>query len=453
LPPTTIDQSTADFNPSSVIWQLALQSSPWVLLFAGIGLVLALIACAVIARKSLLQRHHYAWHLAAKLGYVVILVALPLAGAALGTVYGTQRAFADTVHAELTPALERHMPALRVYLASHLSAYQPGKPASVRELIEPLVQQMYYQPRSDSWWERTKARWINELLLRHAAAQFAQVLQEQLTAQVTRLGGVLTGPDMHGRAGSDLARLGSDVVVKLTTNMAKEIDFSVLDKSVPQVFADAVIRHFNGVLASVYTMILATLAGLLLLVAGEIVIYRRYFKQELAAAIALMAASSSAVAKPAAAIATSVPAPTRRPIPGMVYLSVFVRCWLVLVVIALLGWLSGASMGQSTLSSVVSFMGVVIAAVAGVPVAGALLLMYAFYRRRLDPDCSPAAFAWTYVASLFLLAGFGWCCYAYDLKPGNSLTVLVLMIVVPWLAGFALCLMARHLMLRRRPRA
>jgi hypothetical protein len=430
-----------------------LQSSPWVLLFAGIGLVLALFACAAIARKRLLQRHHYAWHLAAKLSYVLILLALPLAGAVLGTVYGTQRAFADTVHAELTPALERRMPALRVYLASHLSAYQPGKPASVRELIEPLVQQMYYQPRSDSWWERTKARWINELLLRHAAARFAQVLQQQLTAQVTRLGAVLTGPDMHGRAGSDLARLGSDVVVKLTTNMAKEIDFSVLDKSVPQVFADAVIRHFNSVLASVYTMILATLAGLLLLVTVEIVIYRRYFKQEPAVTTAAMAVPGSPMPEPAASMATAVPPPTRRPIPGMVYLSVFMRCWLVLVVIALLGWVSGASMGHSTLSSFVSFVGVVIAAVAGVPIAGALLLMYALYRRRLDPDCSPAAFAWTYLASLFLLGGFGWCCYTYELNPGNSLTVLMLMVVVPWLAGFALCLTARHLLLRRRSRA
>lgn len=59
-------------------------------------------------------------------------------------------------------------------------------------------------------------------------------------------------------------------------------------------------------------------------------------------------------------------------------------------------------------------------------------------------------FAWTYVASLAMLGGVAWCCYTYDIKPGNSFTLLVLMIVVPWVASFALCLTARHLLLRRR---
>ena len=59
-------------------------------------------------------------------------------------------------------------------------------------------------------------------------------------------------------------------------------------------------------------------------------------------------------------------------------------------------------------------------------------------------------FAWTYVASLVVWSGYAWCCYTYDLKPGNSLTVLVIMIVVPWMAFFALCLTARHWLLRAK---
>jgi hypothetical protein len=465
LNPTSINVSASAFKLGPVLWQLAVHAGPWVMLFGGIGLVLALLACIVLARTGLLQRHRRDWHLAAKLSYVLILLALPIAGAALGMVHGTQRAFAESVHTALMPALEQRMPALRVYLASRLSSYQPGQPASVRELIEPLVQQMYYRPRSNSLWERTKARWMNEILLRGAAAQFEQVLQQQLMAQAARVGAVLSGPDFKGRAGSDLARLGSEMAVKFTTNMAKEIDFSVLDKSLPQVFADALIRHFNGVFASARNMILALLSGLLLLLTVEIVVYRRYFKlPQMVVTAVPMASSGNATDKPAAEAATgaslvaSAPAApaapaARGPLPCIAYLSVFVRCWLVPVVVALLSWLLASLMGQSTLSNVVSLLGVVIGAVVGVPVAAALLVMFAFYRRRLDPHCSPAAFAWTYVASLFPLGGFAWCCYTYDLKPGNSLALLVLMIVVPWLIGFALCLTARHLLLRPGPRA
>jgi hypothetical protein len=442
LTPTSLAASTSDINLGPLIWQLALHALPWVLLFASIGLVLALIACIVLARKNLLQRHRRGWHLATRLSYVVILLALPLAGGALGIIYGTQRAFAESIHASLVPALEQRMPALRVYLASHLSAYQPGKPASVRELVEPLVQQMYYQPRSTSLWERTKARWINELILRQAAAQLTQVLQQQLTAQVARVGTVLSGPDFHGQAGSALAKLGSDVAVKLTTDMARQIDFTVLDKSLPQVFADAVIRQFNGVTNSARSMVLMMVTGLLLLIAAEIVVYRRYFKP---------------VMVPAPAIAPVTPVPrqpsaplVRRPLPAIALLSVFVRCWLVLVVLAAGMWLFGSAPTESTLSTFVSVMGVAIAAVLGVPLAGTTMVMYALYRSRLDPDCSPAAFAWTYAASLLGLGAAALGCYTYNIKPGNSVTLLIPMIIVLWCGSFALCLAVRHGLLRSR---
>lgn len=448
MSPTSFAVSASDINFGQLIWQLALQALPWVLLFAGIGLVLAVVACILLARKNLLQRHRRGWHLAAKLSYVVILLALPLAGGALGIIHGTQRAFADSIHASLIPALEQRMPALRVYLASHLSAYQPGKPASVRELVEPLVQQLYYQPRSNSLWERTKARWINELLLRQAAAQLTQVLQQQLTAQVARVGTVLSGPDFHGQAGSSLAKLGSDVAVKLTTDMARRLDFSVLDKSLPQVFADAVILQFNTVSNSGRIMVLMMLAGLLLLVAAEIVIYRRYFKP-----------ASMPVPLPAPAMAPVTPVPrqpstllARRPLPAIALLSVFVRCWLVLVVLAAGLWVFGSAPADSTLSTFVSFMGLAITAVLGVPLAGTTMVMYALYRSRLDPHCSPSAFAWTYAASLFVLGGAAWCCYTYNIKPGNSVSLLLPMVVLLWCGSFALCLAVRHRLLRTRSR-
>lgn len=98
MTPTSIAASASDIALGPLIWQLALHALPWVLLFAGIGLVLALGVCIVLARKGLLQRHRRGWHLAAKLSYVVILLALPLAGGALGIVHGSQRAFAENIH-------------------------------------------------------------------------------------------------------------------------------------------------------------------------------------------------------------------------------------------------------------------------------------------------------------------------------------------------------------------
>lgn len=120
--------SAADLNLGQLFWQLALQAAPWIILFAGVGLVLAIAGCIALHRKRLLQRHRRGWHLAARLSYVAILLALPLAGAALGTIHGTQRAFAGFVQTELVPVLEQHMPALRLYVASQLSAYRPSPP-------------------------------------------------------------------------------------------------------------------------------------------------------------------------------------------------------------------------------------------------------------------------------------------------------------------------------------
>lgn len=190
-------------------------------------------------------------------------------------------------------------------------------------------------------------------------------------------------------------------------------------------------------------MVLMMLAGLLLLVAAEIVIYRRYFKPDSAPAMAPLAAVP---------ILPSAAPHARRALPAIALLSVFVRCWLVLVVLAAGMWLFGSAPAESTLSTFVSFVGLAIAAVVGVPFAGTTMVIYALYRSRLDPHCSPAAFAWTYAASLFVLGGLAWCCYTYNIKPGNSVTLLLPMVILLWCGSFALCLAVRHHWLRAHSR-
>ncbi len=147
----------------------------------------------------------------------------------------------------------------------------------MRSLIEPFVQTMYYRPTSGSYWERSKARWINEFILRRGSVLLTQVLQEQLIARVDMLGDALKGANFRGQATGELAALGTDLAVRLSTDVARHADFSKLDKSVPMLFIDAIKRqadaYFNSIKITLGLFALATL----LLVWGEIMLYRHYY--------------------------------------------------------------------------------------------------------------------------------------------------------------------------------
>ena len=55
---------------SDLLWTVL----PWMLLYGVLGFVLALGICHQLARKCLLVRRPPAWHVAAKLSYVLILL-------------------------------------------------------------------------------------------------------------------------------------------------------------------------------------------------------------------------------------------------------------------------------------------------------------------------------------------------------------------------------------------
>ncbi len=258
---------------SDLLWT----ALPWMLLCSAGGFVLALGICYQLARKCLLVRRPRAWHVAAKLSYVLILLALPLLGAGLGAVHSAHRVVKQALERDLQPVVEAQMPALRVYLEQQVKLIAPGQPISMRSLLEPFVQDLYYRPTSDSYWERSKARWINEFILRRGSVLLTQVLQEQLIARVGLLGEALKGANFRGQATGELTALGTDLAVRLTTDVARQADFSKLDQSVPMIFIDAIQRQAGAYFNSLkITLGLFALAALLL-VWGEILLYRYYY--------------------------------------------------------------------------------------------------------------------------------------------------------------------------------
>ncbi len=221
---------------SDLLWS----ALPWMLLYGVIGFVLALGICYQLARKCLLVRRPPAWHVAVKLSYVLILVALPLLGGGFGAVHSVHRVVNQALERDLQPVVEAQMPALRVYLEQQVKLIAPGQAISMRSLIEPFVQDMYYRPTSGSYWERK-------------------------------------GAGFRGQATGELASLGTDLAVRLTTDVARQADFSKLDKSVPMIFIDAIKRQAGAYFNSLkITLGLLALAALLL-VWGEIMLYRHYY--------------------------------------------------------------------------------------------------------------------------------------------------------------------------------
>lgn len=232
---------------SELLWT----ALPWTLLYGALGFAVAVVICYQLARKCLLVRRPRTWHVAAKFSYVLILLALPILGGAFGAVHSVHRLVNQALVRDLQPVFETHAPALRIYLEQRVKLMAPDQPVSMRSLIEPFVQSMAYQPTSSSYWERSKERWINEFILRRGSLLLTKVLQDQLITRAGVLGETLTGADLR--------------------NLSK------LDKSLPRVLIDAIghqsSTYFNSLKITIGLFALAVL----LLVWGEIMLYRHYY--------------------------------------------------------------------------------------------------------------------------------------------------------------------------------
>jgi hypothetical protein len=251
---------------------------PWFFVYASLGLIVALTIIGMMLKKKIMVRKHRHWNLLAKLTYVAIIVVLPLTAGCYGALRDIQQNIHASFEADLLPAITKQMPAFNAYLSTQAKAFEVGKVVSVKDLIDPLIQDLYYVPQSTSWWEKTKANMLNQFILQTAAQALTEGLQEKLIAQIELLGLGLTEHNFKGQNVDELTQLGTVVVTKFTTDAAKQIDFTNVNASLPQVLVDALSHAIDRYFNSLYLTILACLLLCLLMVAAEVLYYQRYMR-------------------------------------------------------------------------------------------------------------------------------------------------------------------------------
>jgi hypothetical protein len=263
-----------------VIWDIGLQTWPWILLFSACGFIGGLIFSIYLARKRLLKRKHPLWNALAKFSYVLILLAMPLGLGGVGAIYSMQHTINRGLDEQLLPAVTEQMPALARHLDQQLKRFPTGKIVSVRDLVEPLVKDLYYVPTSDGLWERSKARLINDMILSWGAKTLTEAVQRALLAKLEVAGQVLQDSRMTEKASSDeLVRVGGSAIIKFMTDTTKEIDFTQLEETLPSMLVDALKSNFNHSFKSIYVTIFLPMLGMLLLIVVEILYYRRHLRK------------------------------------------------------------------------------------------------------------------------------------------------------------------------------
>lgn len=259
------------------IGQLLLSAIGWIVLFTFIGGIIGLVLVWKIGRAQLLRRHHWLWNVCAKVSYVVILLGMPLTGAALGMVYGAHRQIQPVLEQEVRPVLASGVGSLRTYLALQLKGYQPGQLVSLKSLLDPLFASLTYKPQSNSYWERKKAHLINRVVVQQGAEVMLSSLQYVLAEQIEAAGRALTDGQIRHEDSAQLAQLSVETLLKFTRDEGKGTDFGKLDRSLPGIMLSAIEGKINHYFNSLYGSIGLTFLLVALLIGAEILIYRHYF--------------------------------------------------------------------------------------------------------------------------------------------------------------------------------
>lgn len=189
-------------NAAGFMGTLLLNATPWVLLSGFAGLLLAIFLIVFIAKRQLLTRHTAAWNFMAKLGYLIILVALPFGAGALGGLYGVHTKVDAEVDAGLRPILAARMPQLRIYVANELRRVGDTQSVHIDVILKPLKSTFNYAPTSGGLWERTKSYWVNDVVVNPAFSLIGEVMQDKLidTLGGSAVAGSKEGPDArHGQ--------------------------------------------------------------------------------------------------------------------------------------------------------------------------------------------------------------------------------------------------------------
>ncbi|MCP4674498.1 MAG: hypothetical protein GY854_03065 [Deltaproteobacteria bacterium] len=238
------------------IWDLGVAAFAGIafraLLFAFLGLVLGIIAVVLLRKFKLLKRENRYWNIAAKLIYIYALVLFPIFGGMFGVVKGGQSVANDNIE-KLAEESRAMMPKFKTYLEINWDQIE-GQDRNIHAFMGQFLAHLYYKPRSDSFFEKKKARVINYATLNMGK----WVIVAGLTAVLVKSG--------------ELAGLDDDTI-DLAVKLIKEADMSDIDKTIVNIITDAVTKVANDWFFSIYTSLFLTFLLFLSIPALEIGIY------------------------------------------------------------------------------------------------------------------------------------------------------------------------------------
>lgn len=220
------------------VGDMLLKSLWWMPVFALLGFVIAIVVIVVLARKRLMVREHRVWNVFAKLSYLVILMGVMFATVTIGVLRHQQNQLDAVMETELLPAMEKNMPTVRTYLFAAIQEHQIRTKVTRELLVMLVLRDLRYVPHDDGLWERLKARGINKVLteLRAAAS-----------------GGPIIGLD------------------DANSTPAKLVD------SLPRFIVGKAVDSIDHLFHGMYLSIALLFLGLGALVAGEILLYFKWY--------------------------------------------------------------------------------------------------------------------------------------------------------------------------------
>ena len=245
---------------------------PWVLLAGFAGLIAAIVLVVWLVRRKLLWRHTPGWNLLAKLGYVAILVALPIGSGIFAGVYAVHNRVDAGIESGLRPMVAAQMPPLRMYLAQEMKKAGSTSVTSIREMLKPFKRHIRYVPTSSGRWERYKAYWVNDVMVEPAFGVIADTVEEKLLEKLNQAGAKVAGDEEASRR---LFSLGAAILVK--QNAHDPADALRFDREITQVVMLNLFDKINQGFKPVYMSVWLPLLCIALLMLAEIMIYRRFY--------------------------------------------------------------------------------------------------------------------------------------------------------------------------------
>jgi hypothetical protein len=252
----------------SLIWHAA----PWIFLWAALGFIVAIILTVYLAKRNLLKRHDVVWNLCAKLGYVVILLALPIGAGVLSGVYTVHNKVSKELDSGMRPIVAGQLPALRTYLADQMRQAGSTKVTSIKEMLKPFKQHFSYVATSEGRWERFKRYCVNDLVVEPTFTTVADTIEKKLLEKLNKAGAAVAGDDERSRL---IFALGAAVLVKQSSQ--NPADAATFDREITQVVMDNLSKRLDQAFSPLYMTIALTLLGMALLIVLEIVLYRRFY--------------------------------------------------------------------------------------------------------------------------------------------------------------------------------